>query len=137
MKIKYLPHTADIRMHIEGENLEDLFGAGLLGMTEILKEGFCAESVPLEKEINIKLKSNDLTCLLIDFLSEVLSIGYTTRLLFCKVRFEELSSKSLNARLSGRIYESLDEEIKAVTYHEAQVVEKSSHLWQSLVVFDI
>lgn len=55
MKIRYLPHTADIRMHIEGENLRDLFAAGLQGMTEFLEEGFCKESVLLNKEININL----------------------------------------------------------------------------------
>ncbi len=41
MKIQYLPHTADVRMWVECETLQELFAAGVMGMGNILKEGFC------------------------------------------------------------------------------------------------
>ena len=36
-----LPHTADVRIHLEADSLEELLASGLEGMNAILKEGFC------------------------------------------------------------------------------------------------
>jgi SHS2 domain-containing protein len=41
MDIEYLPHTADIRMKIQGSSLEELFLNAIRGMNDILKQGFC------------------------------------------------------------------------------------------------
>jgi len=50
MSIKYLSHTADIRMLIEAENLQDLFALGVKGMNNILKEAFCDKPFKIDKK---------------------------------------------------------------------------------------
>ncbi|NHF59730.1 archease [Flavobacteriaceae bacterium TP-CH-4] len=137
MKIEYLPHTADIRMRIQGNGLEDLFRAGVLGMGNILKEGICDQEHIFDRKAEIEIVAADPTCLLIDFLSEVLSHSYTEKSVFCKVKFLGLSSVKGVAEIYGKKVDGFDEEIKAVTYHEAEVHNSGIGGLQTMVVFDI
>lgn len=136
MKIEFLPHTADIRMKIEGSTLEELFVAGVLGMGNILKEGFCNQNGVLVHTFKIEITAADQTCLLIDFLSEVLSISYAEKAIFCEVEFLKLTQATLIAEIHGKRVEGFDEEIKAVTYHEAEV-HGNNRGWETLIIFDI
>ena len=137
MKIQYLPHTADIRMKITATTLEELFKAGMIGMGHILKEGFCDKNYPIDSKQEIEIQSMDQTCLLIDFLSEILSLCYAEKSIYCKVEFPVLSANELVGTIYGTHINKLDEEIKAVTYHEAQVHCNHNNEWESIVVFDI
>ncbi len=137
MKIQYLPHTADIRMKIKGSSLKELFVAGMIGMGNILKEGFCNKNTPIDSRSKIEIHALDRTCLLIDFLSEILSCSYAEKSIYCKVEFLEFTSNEISAILFGTRTIKYDEEIKAVTYHEAQVHRNRNKQWETLVVFDI
>ena len=137
MKIKYLPHTADIRMLIEGETLQELFLAGLKGMNHILKEGVCKDVQTFDSIANIRTISNDRTNLLVDFLSDALTHSYVNKTLFCKMKVLHISSFEISAELYGQSIDEFDEEIKAVTYHEARIRKNSNNLWETIVIFDI
>jgi len=137
MKIQYLPHTADIRMKIEGSTVEELFLAGAIGMGNILKNGFCNKNNPIDCTSKIEIHALDQTCLLIDFLSEILTLSYAEKSIFCNVEFSVFTSTRIMAEIFGAHTSKLDEEIKAVTYHEAQVLKNNNKEWESLVVFDI
>jgi len=137
MNITYLPHTADIRMKIESSTVEQLFIAGMIGMDNILKEGFCDKNNPIDCKSKIEIQAMDQTCLLIDFLSEILSHSYAEKSIYCKVEFSLFTSNRIKANIFGSHTSKLDEEIKAVTYHEAQVHKNRNHQWETLVVFDI
>ena len=138
MKIQYLPHTADIRMKIEGSTLEELFMAGVLGMGNILREGFCDKNGPFVLKSKIELMAQDQTCLLIDFLSWVLSTSYSEKAIFCEVVFFELTRKKIRVEIHGsQQAQGFDEEIKAVTYHEADVHKNNNGDWVTLIIFDI
>ena len=136
MRFQFLPHTADIRMKIEADTLPLLFSAGMKGMSQILKEDQCHEG-PYEIHKILTVKSADITCLLIDFLSDVLTYCYTEKAVFCEVHFLEFSQKLMSAKISGKPVDGFDEEIKAVTYHEAAVNQNTQGIWDSIVVFDI
>ncbi|MGB5205175.1 archease [Eudoraea sp.] len=137
MKIRFLPHTADIRMKIEGSSLEELFTAGVLGMGNILKDGFCDKNGPFVLKLKIELTAHDETCLLIDFLSEVLSSSYAEKAIFCEIKILELTTRKIRAEIHGRQAHGFDEEIKAVTYHEADVQKNNNRDWETLIIFDI
>lgn len=137
MNITYLPHTADIRMKIESFDVEQLFIAGMIGMGNILKEGFCDKNNPIDCKSKIEIQAMDQTCLLIDFLSEILSHSYAEKSIYCKAEFSLFTSNRIKADIFGSHTNKLDEEIKAVTYHEAQVRKNRNHQWETLVVFDI
>ncbi|NNJ88852.1 MAG: archease [Eudoraea sp.] len=138
MNIQYLPHTADIRMRITGTGLEDLFRAGVIGMGNILKSRFCDRKDRLSLKRQIDITASDGTCLLIDFLSEVLSASCAEKAIFCEVHFFELSERIIRAAIFGRPYnQGFDEEIKAVTYHEADVQRNNEGDWETTIIFDI
>ena len=40
-------------------------------------------------------------------------------------------------KLSGTRINNFDEEIKAVTYHEANVIKNKKGLWETCIIFDI
>ncbi|MCK5443502.1 MAG: archease [Maribacter sp.] len=137
MKIQYLPHTADIRMKIEASTLQELFIAGIKGMNNILREGFCDQNNQLEQKARIEIQSSDYTCLLIDFLSEVLSLSYIEKAIFCKVHILKFSKYKILAEVLGNPIDHFEEEIKAVTYHEANVQKNDSNQWETCIIFDI
>ena len=70
MNIEFLPHTADIRMKIQADTLQQLFTTGMKGMGQVLKEGICDGELPHDLKQIITVSAQDLTCLLVDFLSE-------------------------------------------------------------------
>lgn len=136
MKFEFLPHTADIRMKIVGETLPLLFKAGMRGMAQIQREDHCQTSKNDISNITT-IEAADVTCLLIDFLSEVLSYSYTEKVVYCELALMEFSERLLIAQISGSKIEKLSEEIKAVTYHEAEIKRNKAGLWETIVVFDI
>lgn len=133
-----LPHTADVRLRLDADTLEELFGAGVEGMTEILRESFCRRrSGPLAYQRHFTLTSVDTTTLLIDLLSELLTLVYTERILFCKIVVHRLDGRQLDCTVSGDPFDTLDEDIKAVTYHEADVHQGPDGRWSTMIIFDI
>ena len=137
MKFEFLPHTADIRMKLEAETLPLLFEAGLPGMGEILKEDHCSQNSNWDIKKISTVRAPDVTCLLIDFLSEVLSFSYTEKAVFCELTWLEFSEHLLSVEIMGSGIKGFSEEIKAVTYHEADVKLNTSGLWETIIVFDI
>ena len=137
MRIQYLPHTADIRMKIESSTLQELFTAGTQGMSNILRKGFCNQHHSLNHQTKIEIQSSDYTCLLIDFLSEVLSLSYIEKSIYCKIQMLYFSKHKLVAVVFGTRVDFFEEEIKAVTYHEAHVGKNSNNCWETFIIFDI
>lgn len=137
MSINYHTHTADVMMLIEAKTLQDLFTEGVIGMSNILKESFCIKPQKIDKKIIIRVLALDCTNLLIDFLSEVLTNSYVENLVFCRFEILEFSENKIVAELSGTHIEWFDEEIKAVTYHEANVIKNKKGLWETSIIFDI
>lgn len=137
MKIEYLPHTADVRMLIQAASLPELFSAGLKGMSNILKEGVCNHHFKFNNKKTIQVSAADDTNLLIDFLSEVLSQTYANKTIYCKVHILSFTRQTIIADISGIPVNEFDEEIKAVTYHEAHVSKINDKQWETYIIFDI
>jgi SHS2 domain-containing protein len=137
-KYKLLPHTADVRLKIEASNLEELFFAAMEGMAEIIKPRCCQTTTPpYTQQETIKISSLDTTTLIIDFLSTVLTYSQMHKTLYCNVKFKKLDTDSLHATIFGIPVDSFDEDIKAVTYHEAEVKKNAHNNWETIIIFDI
>lgn len=135
--IEYLPHIADLRLRIEADTLEELFEAGLKGMSTILKKDFCNSMTEFNIERQVNIDSNDITSLLVDFLSEALTKSYVEHALFCELSVVKLTDQTLIATIRGTRVDSFDEDIKAITYHEADVKKNQNGNWETLLIFDI
>ncbi len=135
MGYKILEHTADVRIRAQGDSLRELFESAVFGMMEILKPNVSAGAPAVEKIV--ALEAEDTTALLIDFLNDVLYSACTNKETYDKIIFKKLTPRALEATLFGVPALSFGEDIKAVTYHEADVKQNEQGKWETLLIFDI
>ncbi len=135
MSFEILPHTADVRVKVVGQSLEELFLESLKGMN-VLMHGHKAPAKTILKE-SLKLTSLNSTMLLIYFLSEVLTLSHIHHAIFSKVEFKKLSDTTLEAKVFGAKTKKIEKDIKAVSYHEAQIQKNKDGFYETTLVFDI
>lgn len=134
-KYTLIAHTADIRLQIQANSQQEIFLAGLQGMTQIINSQVnLHQNPPLSQKITIR--SLDATALLIDFLSEVLTLCHLHKAVFFDVTFNLLTPNNLDATVYGVPVSEFLEDIKAVTYHEAEIIQNNGIL-STTIVFDI
>ena len=133
---EFLPHTADIRMRVEASTLQELFHAALQGMHAVLHPSEINTGGE-RRSYQLRLSSLDSTTLLIDFLSDVLTASYEHKAIFDIFQITAFGDTSIEAELSGHMIEQFDEDIKAVTYHEADIHQNAKGNWETVVIFDI
>jgi len=131
------PHTADVRLFVKAPSLEKLFAHALEGMNRILNKEYerSLNKHTLVREITIA--ACDPTSLLIDFLSEVLTLSHINKAIFYTVDRLELEGNALHAHIVGAKVDMFMEDIKAVTYHEADVRQNDKGEYGTTIVFDI
>ena len=132
-----LEHTSDVAIQAEGYSLQEVFSSALRQMDEVLLPGYCGTAEHYDSYLRIHLRGADPTVLLIDFLSEALALSYIQKTLFCYVYFEVMGRKELVGNLYGRWYGKLENEIKAVTFHEAHLHRDPSGKWGTPILFDL
>lgn len=133
----FQPHTADVRMHVVADSLEELYIGALQGMNELLNRTTDCEPCSFPIVANVDVSSNDPTSLLIDFLNEVLTRTLLDKALFCRITHVTVAPDRICASLRGTPIEMFDEDIKAVTYHGANVLRDVDGRFEVTVVFDI
>lgn len=134
MPYKIKEHIADIRIAARGQNLEQLFTDAFFGMMYILKPA--QKFAPEKVEREISLESLDTTALLADFLNEALSLASANKEFYTHVIFYKIQPTSLRAKLFGVSAESFHRDIKAVTYHEAEVRQTKDGALETNLVFN-
>jgi len=132
-----LDHTSDVAIFAQGFSRKELYSNALWQMNEVLLPGYCRKAKHYDCLLSLHIHAPDPSALIIDFLSEALALTYIQKALFCSVYFDELSNTELNARIYGRWYGCLENEIKAVTYHEAHVSRDQTGRWTTPVLFDL
>lgn len=134
-KFEILPHTADLRIKAFGATKKELFKNSLIGMSSFIKKSIINRNPEIEKEI--KIQSTDINNLLIDFLSEVLTLSDINQEVYFDVKFNKFSDTELEAKIFGVRVDEFDEDIKAVTYHEINIKKNKDGLLEATVVYDI
>lgn len=135
MKYKILSHTADLRLEVYGKTLEELFTNAAEALAHILagkKKPLLSHMIAVEK---LEIRSGNLNSLLVDFLNEILSRSQINKRVY-KVENLKLGKSELTAEISGMSVEKFEEDIKAVTYHEADIEQKDA-IWKTRLVLDI
>ncbi len=132
-----LSHTADVRIHAEGSTIEDLFLASLLGLCSVL-----SPEADFNRETNVAadpvtVNSSDCTSLLIDFLAEALYLMYRDHTLLFTCSLELHGTNSITATFGGVKADGFDNDVKAVTYHEAEVLVNDNGDYECTIVLDI
>ncbi len=120
-------------MHVTGNGLEELFRDALLGMVKAAKAGRKKREI---RPRSFALKAADPTALLVEFLNDALVWMQTDREAYTEATFTTISENELRAELHGYGTDRFGEDIKAVTYHEADVKKDAKGTWSTNIIFD-
>lgn len=137
---KFIDHTADIAVKLEGYTLEEMFAAGAEAwlFSVIEKNNLKADDL-----LDIDILANSKEELLVSFLNELNFLLSTKKWLCLSIQsikiFEDSQGCEVSAELNGvKVKKNLQfkQEIKSVTYHQVAIVKKRN-LYSTRVVFDI
>lgn len=134
---EFLAHTADVKVRLTSETLPGLFRLSLQSLNQLLQSDFDDRKYKSTITENLELESPDTTSLLIDFLSEVLTLSQIHKAIFYDFNIEKMTDYKLSGKLSGTPVASFNEDVKAVTYHEAEVKVNDHGDWETIIIFDI
>ncbi len=135
-RLEYHSHTADVRLTISADSIAELLQAGLEGMAGILQKDICQQAREPDVRQKLVITSMDSTSLMIEFLSEVLTFCHIHSAIFCQMEIGHLTPNSFEGEVLGHTVPTFEDDIKAVTYHEADVTE-SNGIFSTNVIFDI
>ncbi len=129
-----IEHTADRALRIYGSNLEELLLNAARGMNSLMvtKHTPCSE----HQEKFVELEAMDTESLLVDWLSELAYWAEIEMLVFHEFKIESVSPTHLRAKIYGSRVTQLEKHIKAVTYHNLEIIETDKGL-AATVVFDV
>lgn len=122
---------------VYGRDLRELFVNAAQAMFETIVD---LGSVRAQEEVTIEAHAEDQESLLVSWLSELLFIFETRRLLLAEFHVERIDQVHVKGRARGERFDpsrhTFYTEIKAVTYHQLRV-EKANDHWLARVLFDI
>lgn len=127
-------HTADRALRIQGANLRELLLNAASGINSLMLAEH-ASSATQEKKF-VELHAIDTESLLVEWLSELAYWAETEMIVFQKFDLQEVSPTHIKATLYGNRVMQLEKHIKAVTYHNLEIVRTANGL-AATVVFDV
>ena len=128
-------HTADVRLRVTADSLEGLFSEGMKGLYAILTPA--AGKIKKDAELSVSLTGRDRTVLFIHFLNEVLSHSLMRKCVYDHISSFQVKGDQLSIHLKGYCIRSFHSDVKAVTFHEAEVQETPEGSFQTMIILDI
>ena len=132
-----IDHTADLGIKVHGRDIKDLFQKSGYALTHLLYEGGPSKKLS-PKEISIR--GNDLEDLMVRWLGEILYLFDGEGQVVSFINVNSVSGNILRALLKTTPFDPLIHkylrEIKAVTYHQIEVV-KRDKIWEAKIIFDL
>ena len=134
---RVLDHTADLSIEVPGTDPKNLFENACMALMSILIGGTTSET---PTSATISVKGQDLTDLLVRWLGEILYLFNGEERVVTSASIREMTSERLEATVEAVPFDPSSHvvrtDVKAVTYHQAQVVEKHGR-WVARVIFDV
>lgn len=136
-RYEIIEHTADIGIKAYGKDLKDLFINAAYGMFDIIAD---LEGLKPATSIKVELTAGNTEELLVAWLDELLYNFYTKNIIFADFKIIDLSDTSMKAEVFGKHIgdkkSRLKTEIKAATYHDLKIEEKSG-TYEVQIIFDV
>lgn len=136
-RYRLLDHTADMAAYFYGDTRKEVFVNAAISLMEIMVD---RPPKTGSETLEIKLKSDDIEDLLIQWLGELIYLFQEKWQVVTKVALHTLSPAELHAAVNLAPFH-LDEhglktEIKAATYHQVEF-KRAHDRWRAKVVFDL
>ncbi len=129
-----IEHTADRALRIRGRNLEELLVNAARGLLTVMNPAPSAGGRTITRTID--LEALDAETLLVKWLSELAFWAETEMLVFDRFDIEQVSPTHLRALARGGRVDRLERHVKAVTFHNLDIVQTPQGL-TATVVFDV
>ncbi len=137
--VRPLEHTADVGFELEGESLEALFQAALLGLLEVM---FQNPPQGGRRRRRLRLEAEDLEGLLVRFLNELIYLIQTKGFVPGRARLRinpTPTGYALEGTLFGEPFRpemGFQGEVKSATFHGLKVAEEGGR-WRARVILDV
>ena len=130
-------HTADIGLRVEGKDLKGLFKNAGLAIFQISSRKQFTKNKN-HTNLNIKISSDNLEELFVDWLNELLSLSAAKGLIFHNIKINKLEDNAIEAVATGSDINNykVNTEIKAATYHQLKVAQIPTG-WLAEVILDV
>jgi SHS2 domain-containing protein len=134
---RFFDHTADLGIEVSGQTPEALFEHAALALFELMVD---AAGIQATQCRNMVIEGADRTDLFVNFLREILYLFNGDGCVLTACRVSSIDEGRLTAEIRFGRYDArkhrVKTEIKAVTYHQASLVQTAKG-WQGRVVFDV
>jgi SHS2 domain-containing protein len=132
-----LDHTADLGITVRGADLKNLFEAAAISMMQVMVRRRRDDRASPAK---LSVASVDLADLMVRWLGEILYLFEGEKQVLTNVVIDSIFPTRLDATLETVAFDPKRHEIlceiKAVTYHQIEVIEKDE-LWEARIIFDL
>jgi SHS2 domain-containing protein len=135
---KEIEHTADVGLELEASDLRAAFELAAASMFDLMcdldsvGDGVC-------RTVRIRARDADLENMMVRWLTELLYVFESERLLLSGFDVTKLSSDTLEAEVVGEQFDPghhvFKSELKAATYHDI-AVDQTEGVWFVRVIFD-
>ncbi len=132
-KYKILEHRADLEMLVFGVTKQELFANAMAALAECLQPK--AKKFPAQEKIRIV--SDGLEPLLIDFLNEINYLSEVNKEVYNAVHFKKFKDTEIVADIRGTKVTRFGLQIKAATFHGLEIKKNEEGRWQARVLFDV
>jgi len=130
-------HTADLGVEIYGTDERDLFQNAALSLSDIMTD---RRRVRVREKREIVVEGGDREEVLVNFLREILYLYNGEDWLLKECVISEMGGGHLRAAVTGEPFahdrHTMDIEIKAVTYHRAQI-HRDTKGWTGRIICDV
>lgn len=134
VEFEEIEHTADWALRVRGRDLSQLLVNAARGMSSLLVPELA--EMPLEVEKHFELEAYDAESLLVNWLSELAYWAEAEGIVFAEFELHQVTPTHLQAAVRGGRVSDLQKHIKAVTYHNLEIVKTDDGL-TAIVVFDV
>ena len=135
---EYLEHTADMGLVVSGKSLSELLTNAAQGLFETIA---VVETVDETVAVEIHLTAESVEELFVGWLDELIYRHETEEVFFKRAEIQQCGETEMLAIVYGEPVNfdkhEVYTEIKSVTYHQLQVVQKSDGSWFAQVIFDL
>lgn len=131
--IEEIEHTADWAIRVRGRDLRELFVNAARGMFGLMAD---LEAVAPSVERQVELEGFDTETLLVSWLSELLWFNEESDAVFVRFEITSLTPTYLQATVWGGPVSGHQGHIKAVTFHNLEIVETKDG-YEVTLVFDV
>jgi SHS2 domain-containing protein len=137
MNYRFFDHTADLGLEVTAASREELYAGAAFALFDLLTDLSTVRAGPTRE---IAVTGEDETDLFVNFLRECLYAWNGEAYLMKSCLVHRLTDHSIGALLRGEPFDParhrIKQEIKAITYHQASVLETPNG-WTGRVICDV